>query len=108
MICYKGNSFFRNIKILIKDFGKKAKNLLKKSSIFYEKRHEILLFLYKKKKYLYKKKKRLHGKFCIKRRDDKKNNMSSLKALHPLRFSSHKNSHNTRPLTSHENTEGIL
>ena len=25
MICYKGNSFFRNIKILIKDFDKKVK-----------------------------------------------------------------------------------
>ena len=25
MICYKGNSFFRNIKILIKDFDEKVK-----------------------------------------------------------------------------------
>lgn len=24
MICYKGNSFFRNIKILIKDFDEKS------------------------------------------------------------------------------------
>lgn len=30
MICYKGNSFFRNIKILIKDFDKKVKNLFKR------------------------------------------------------------------------------
>lgn len=30
MICYKGNSFFRNIKILIKDFDEKVKNLLKR------------------------------------------------------------------------------
>ena len=26
MICYKGNSFFRNIKILIKDFDPKIRN----------------------------------------------------------------------------------
>lgn len=30
MICYKGNSFFRNIKILIKDFDEKVKNLFKR------------------------------------------------------------------------------
>ena len=33
MICYKGNSFFRNIKILIKDFGEKVRAILKKKSI---------------------------------------------------------------------------
>lgn len=30
MICYKGNSFFRNIKILIKDFDEKVKKLFKR------------------------------------------------------------------------------
>ena len=33
MICYKGNSFFRNIKILIKDFDEKVKKPFKKKSI---------------------------------------------------------------------------
>ena len=30
MICYKGNSFFRNIKILIKDFDEKVKKPFKR------------------------------------------------------------------------------
>ena len=30
MICYKVNSFFRNIKILIKDFDEKVKKLFKR------------------------------------------------------------------------------
>lgn len=33
MICYKGNSFFRNIKRLIKDFDEKVKKPFKKKSI---------------------------------------------------------------------------
>lgn len=58
MICYKGNSFFRNIKILFKYFVEKAKISFNKNCIFYKKEPEVLLvFCTKRKKYLYEKKK---------------------------------------------------
>lgn len=48
MICYKGNSFFRNIEILIKDFDEKVKKTFQKKSI------KFCLLSYKKTNYLYK------------------------------------------------------
>lgn len=58
MICYKGNSFFRNIKILFKYFVKKAKIPFNNNCIFYKKKTlKFYYFLYKIQNNLYEKKK---------------------------------------------------
>jgi hypothetical protein len=50
MICYKGNSFFRNIKILFKYFVKKAKIPFKDNCIFYKKTLKFYYFFVQKTK----------------------------------------------------------
>lgn len=59
MICYKGNSFFRNIKILFKYFVEKAKISFNKNCIFYKKEPEVLLVFCTKRKNICTKRKKL-------------------------------------------------
>lgn len=94
MICYKGNSFFRNIKILFKYFVKKAKIPFEDNCIFYKKTLKFYYFFCTKDKIICTKRKK--SSLCFPARNTRiQNNLPHLNTT-PSAFSLVENSHNSK------------